>query len=320
MHDTKPLLLKSDFPALKRHQLETLQLNLGYTCNQSCLHCHVNAGPNRTEQMSLDTINSVLDFAIQQGIKKMDLTGGAPELNPHFRYLVEQARGAGIDIIDRCNLTVLNLENQQGLAEFLAQHQVEVVASLPCYSKDNVDKQRGKGVFNSSIIGLQRLNKLGYGKQGTGKVLNLMYNPGGTSLPPSQVQLEADYKRQLKADFDIEFNHLYTLTNMPIMRFGSTLVSKGTFGDYMQLLKQSHRDENLETVMCRNLISIDWQGFIYDCDFNQMLDMPSPFNAPLKTHISALNAEAVQQHNIRVADHCYGCTAGSGSSCGGALS
>lgn len=320
MHDTKPLLLESDFPALKRHRLETLQLNLGYTCNQSCLHCHVNAGPNRTEQMSLDTINSILDFALQQGIKKMDLTGGAPELNPHFRYLVEQAHAAGIDIIDRCNLTVLNLENQQGLAEFLAQHQVEIVASLPCYSKANVDKQRGKGVFNSSIVGLQRLNKLGYGKQGSGKTLNLMYNPGGTSLPPSQAQLEDDYKRQLKTDFDIEFNHLYTLTNMPIMRFGSTLISKGTFGDYMQLLKQAHRDENLETVMCRNLISIDWQGFIYDCDFNQMLDMPSQFNAPLKTHISALNAEAVHQHNILVADHCYGCTAGSGSSCGGALS
>ncbi len=320
MHDTKPLLLKTDFPALRRSNLDTLQLNLGYTCNQSCQHCHVNAGPNRKEQMSLETLEQILTFAKLHSIKKLDLTGGAPELNPHFRWLIEQASRHGIHVIDRCNLTILTEQNQHDLAEFLAQYQVEIVASLPCYSQENVDKQRGKGVFDRSIQGLKILNALGYGKSNNDLQLNLMYNPGGAFLPPSQQTLEADYKQKLKNDFEIEFNQLLTLTNMPIMRFGSSLLSKNKFDDYMQLLKQAHNDDNLETVMCRSLISIDWQGYIYDCDFNQMLDIPSQLKTEYKTHISKLNFETLQNNTIAIADHCYGCTAGNGSSCGGALS
>ena len=323
MHDTKPRLLKSDFPAVTRSSLDTLQLNLGYTCNQSCKHCHVNAGPNRTEQMSLETINDVLDFIKKHNIRKLDLTGGAPEMNPHFRYLVSSASELGLEIIDRCNLTILCLDEYLDLAEFLASHKVEIVASLPCYNKDNVDEQRGKGVFDESIRGLKKLNALGYGKKDSGLHINLMYNPTGNFLPPSQTQLELDYKQKLNEEFTIEFNHLFTLTNMPISRFGSTLISKGEFDSYMQLLKNAHSDNNLETVMCRNLISIDWQGYVFDCDFNQMLDMPSKLTASrtnIKTYIGDLELSTLQQSNIIVADHCYGCTAGSGSSCGGALS
>ncbi len=320
MHDTRHLLLPSSFPAIKRGRLDTLQLNLGYTCNQSCKHCHVNAGPKRTEQMSLDTIEDVLRFARQHAVNTLDLTGGAPELNPHFRYLVEQAHADGMKIIDRCNLTILFEPGQEDLAEFLTQHGVEVVASLPCYSQENVDKQRGKGVFNNSIEGLKKLNSLGYGIEGSGLELNLMYNPGGAFLPPPQHSLESDYKHRLMTQFGIQFNRLLTLTNMPIARFGSTLVSKGTFDDYMHLLKQSHNHDNLHTVMCRNLISIDWQGIIYDCDFNQMLDMPSQFNGHGTLHISQLDSSLLNDNSIRVAEHCYGCTAGCGSSCGGALS
>jgi len=320
MHATLHLLKDSDFPALTRQQLNTLQVNLGYTCNQSCLHCHVNAGPRRTEQMSLEDINIILDFLSEHNIKKLDLTGGAPELNPHFRHLVSKARELNVSVIDRCNLTILNEPGQEDLAAFLAQNKVEVVASLPCYTKENVDQQRGKGVFDSSLTGLQKLNALGYGKANSGLVLNLMYNPTGAFLPPSQTVLEKDYKQKLFDDFNIEFNNLYTLTNMPIMRFGSTLISKGEFSNYMDLLKSAHSDANLDTVMCRNLISIDWQGYIYDCDFNQMLDIPTDIVNEHKTHISNLKLNNLQASNILVADHCYGCTAGSGSSCGGALS
>jgi len=320
MPNSKPLLLNSDFPALKRSQLETLQVNLAYTCNQTCKHCHVNAGPNRTEQMSLETINDLLTFIRQHGIKKLDLTGGAPELNPHFRYLVSEAHKLNVHVIDRCNLTILSEDNQQGLADFLAENQVEVVASLPCYSQENVDEQRGKGVFDKSISGLQQLNALGYGQKNTGLILNLMYNPTGAFLPPPQTMLEADYKEKLHKDFGIVFSNLFTLTNMPIMRFGSSLMSNGEFEPYMQLLKTSHSDDNLHTVMCRSLISIDWQGYIFDCDFNQMLDMPSRLDDITKRHIADLNIEELERSDILVADHCYGCTAGGGSSCGGALS
>jgi len=320
MHDTKPRLLDTDFPPLQRSQLDTLQVNLGYICNQSCNHCHVNAGPKRTETMSLENINAILKFIKNNAIQKLDLTGGAPELNQHFRYLVSEARALNVDIIDRCNLTVLSEPGQQELAEFLAGNKVEVVASLPCYTKDNVDQQRGKGVFDESIQGLLKLNALGYAKKDSGLILNLMYNPMGAFLPPSQESLEQDYRQKLRNDFNIEFSHLYTLTNMPIMRFGSTLVSKGEFNQYMDLLKASHSDDNLQTVMCKNLISIDWQGYIYDCDFNQMLDMPSSISAKHKTHISELGLNNFQQIPIQIGDHCYGCTAGSGSSCGGALS
>jgi len=320
MHDTKPLLLKTDFPALQRNALEILQINLGYICNQSCKHCHVNAGPKRTESMSIENINAILKFIKNNNIKKLDLTGGAPELNPHFTYLITAARALGVAIIDRCNLTVLNEDGQHELAEFLAGNQVEVVASLPCYTQENVDQQRGKGVFYESIRGLQKLNKLGYGKKDSGLQLNLMYNPMGAFLPPSQNILEQDYRKKLRDDFNIEFSNLFTLTNMPIMRFGSTLLSKGEFEPYMDLLKSSHSNENLKTVMCKNLISIDWQGYIYDCDFNQMLDMPIAFSDNPKTHISELDLNCIQNTPVQIGDHCYGCTAGSGSSCGGALS
>ena len=319
MLDSKPLLMKSDFPALRRSELQTLQLNLGYTCNQNCKHCHVNAGPTRTEQMSLQTIQQVLDFAREHNIQSLDLTGGAPEMNPHFRYLLSEAHNAGMHIIDRCNLTILSEPGYEDLAEFLAQHRVEVVASLPCYTQDNVDQQRGKGVFNGSIRGLKKLNALGYGKADSGLILNLMYNPLGAFLPPPQSTLLADYQHKLKQDFDIEFNQLLTLTNMPIMRFGSTLMSKGSFDDYMQLLKSAHSDSNLSSVMCRSLISIDWQGYVYDCDFNQMLDMPSHIEQTDRPHISQIKPDALERSPIRVADHCYGCTAGAGSSCGGAF-
>ena len=320
MHDTKSKLLNTRFPQLSRSDLDTLQVNLGYICNQSCKHCHVNAGPKRTETMELEHINDILSFIKNNNIKKLDLTGGAPELNKHFRYLITQARALNVSVIDRCNLTVLSEPEQEGLAEFLANNQVEVVASLPCYSKENVDQQRGNGVFDLSITGLQKLNSLGYGKKDSGLILNLMYNPTGAFLPPPQNSLEDEYRQKLRDDFNIEFSHLYTLTNMPIMRFGSTLISKGEFKNYMDLLKSAHSDDNLQTVMCRNLISIDWQGFINDCDFNQMLDMPSKFSPYNKTHISELNLNHLQLTPIQIGDHCYGCTAGSGSSCGGALS
>jgi len=319
VHATRPLLLDTDFPAIHRDRLETLQVNLGYTCNQSCLHCHVNAGPRREEQMSRENIDNLLRFLANTNIRRLDLTGGAPELNAHFRYLVSEARKRQVHVIDRCNLTILNEPGQEDLADFLAANQVEIVASLPCYLQENVDSQRGQGVYQGSITALQRLNQLGYGKQGSGLVLNLMYNPTGTALPPAQQALEQDYKKQLKQHFGIVFNRLYTLTNMPIMRFGSTLISRGQFNSYMQMLKQAHQQSNLDTVMCRSLISIDWQGYVYDCDFNQMLGMPLLFRDRMKAHINELDVTALENNPIHVAEHCYGCTAGGGSSCGGAL-
>ncbi len=321
MHATLPLLADTRFPALRRQRLSTLQVNLGYRCNQSCLHCHVNAGPNRTEMMDADTLALIPQVLTARGIETLDLTGGAPELHSGFRDLVARARALGVKVIDRCNLTILFEPGQDGLAEFLAEHQVEVVASLPCYSADNVDRQRGTGVFDKSIAGLQRLNALGYGQHGSGLVLNLVYNPQGPVLPPPQAKLEADYKRELQQHFGISFNTLFALANMPIQRFGSTLISKGQFQTYMDLLKSQHRDDNLGHVMCRSLVSVDWQGQLSDCDFNQQLGLHTPprrgTQAPL--HLHDLLAQGLDDHPIRVADHCFGCTAGSGSSCGGAL-
>lgn len=320
MLDTLPLLIESDFPSLKRKSLETLQVNLGYKCNQSCNHCHVNAGPRRTEQMSLDVIQLVINTLKNFNIKTLDITGGAPELNPHFKYLVQQARQLGAHVIDRCNLTILNEPNQTDLAEFLADHKVEIVASLPCYLEENVDAQRGNGTYQSSITALQKLNTLGYGKPESGLMLNLMFNPAGPVLPPPQVDLEMDYRKALMNSYGIEFNHLYSLVNMPIKRFGSSLLSHEQFDDYMALLKSSHQQNNLDTVMCCNLISIDWQGYIYDCDFNQMLDLPVLSSNNKKLHLNNLLETDLRNNPIFVADHCYGCTAGQGSSCGGALS
>ena len=318
MHDMLPLLTDTDFPHLTRQSIDTLQVNLGYRCNQSCLHCHVNAGPNRDEQMGNETLSLVIEAAIAQTAKTIDLTGGAPELNPGFRSLVQSARSQGIHVIDRCNLTILSEPGQASLAGFLAEQQVEVVASLPCYLEENVNGQRGKGVFKRSIEGLQRLNSLGYGMPDSKLTLNLVYNPLGPALPPPQTTLEADYKNTLQERYGVHFNRLLTITNMPIARFGSTLVSKGEFTPYMSLLKQAHQPDNLQGVMCRTLISVDYQGYLYDCDFNQMLQMGIHHSGhPL--HLRDLLETRLDQAPIHVADHCYGCTAGQGSSCSGAL-
>ena len=320
MHATLPLLEQTDFPPISRGRLDTLQVNLGYLCNQQCLICHVNASPKRKEIMSRENIDIILEYLkTTPSIKHLDLTGGAPEMNPHFRYLVENARKLDVHVMDRCNLTILEEENQEGLAEFLASHHVEVVASLPCYLEDNVNQQRGKGVFSASIQGLQRLNRLGYGKEESGLTLNLVYNPQGPNLPPPQHDLEIAYKKNLKETYDIEFNNLFTITNMPIQRFGSTLISKGQFDDYMTLLKNSYSEDNLKAVMCRNLINIDWQGYAYDCDFNQMLGLPLQYNGKPKVHLKDLMTKDLTNNPIVIKDHCYGCTAGQGSSCGGAL-
>jgi radical SAM/Cys-rich protein len=319
MRDTWPRLEQIAFPPIRRGRLETLQVNVGYRCNQSCVHCHVNAGPHRTEEMSSDVIDVVLAFLARKRVATLDVTGGAPELNPHFRRLVSAARVMGVRVMDRCNLTVLEVVGQQGLADFLADEQVEIVASLPCYLEDNVDRQRGKGVFEASIRGLRRLNALGYGRAETGLALNLVYNPQGSSLPPPQRSLEEDYRRVLGERYGVVFNRLYTLANMPIQRFGATLLANGEFDRYLDLLRRAHLDANLEHVMCRNLISVDWRGYIYDCDFNQMLDLPLKYGPHERVHLSDLLDVDIEGLPIRVAGHCYGCTAGQGSSCGGAL-
>jgi radical SAM/Cys-rich protein len=319
MRDTWPLLEKIPFPAIRRGRLDTLQVNVGYRCNQSCVHCHVNAGPGRTEEMSAATADTVLDFIARRHISTLDITGGAPELNPNFRRLVVSARDLGVKVMDRCNLTILEVQGQEDLAPFLADQQVEIVASMPCYLEDNVDRQRGKGVFEASIRGLKRLNALGYGREETGLTLNLVYNPQGPSLPPAQQALEADYKRVLGDTYGIVFNNLFTLANMPIQRFGAILLSKGEFDRYLDLLLHAHREDNLAGVMCRNLISIDWQGFVYDCDFNQMLDLPLGHGGRERVHLADLLDDDIAGNPIKVAGHCFGCTAGQGSSCGGAL-
>lgn len=319
MHATLPLLEVTDFPAIKRARLDTIQVNLGYRCNQQCLHCHVNASPKRKEMMTRETVDQVLDYLRTSGAKALDLTGGAPELNMHFRYFVQQARALGVRVIDRCNLTVLSEPGQSDLAEFLAQHHVEITASLPCYLEDNVNQQRGAGVFKRSIIALQKLNALGYGQAGSGLILNLVYNPQSASLPPSQQALEHDYKQRLSEQYGIVFNQLYALANMPIQRFGSTLISQGGFQDYMVLLRGAHNPAALHNVMCRSLISIDWQGYVYDCDFNQMLGVPLGAVQQPRIHIKKLSEVNLTGKPISVKDHCYGCTAGQGSSCGGAL-
>jgi len=319
MHATLPLLSTSDFPPLSRDRLDTLQVNLGYRCNQQCQHCHVNAGPRRKEVMDIDTIETIIEVLAGGQINTLDLTGGAPELNPHFRLLVSRARELGIHVIDRCNLTILNEPGYEDLAGFLARNDVEVIASLPCYSEENVDRQRGKGTFIRSINGLKQLNEMGYARPGSSLALNLVYNPLGPALPPEQGKLESDYKTRLKDEFNISFDHLFTLSNMPINRFGSMLVSTRRFDDYMQLLRSSYQAGNLDNVMCRSLISVDWQGYLYDCDFNQMLGLPLVLEKRQRPHIRDLLGADISGNPIVVMDHCYGCTAGQGSSCGGAL-
>jgi len=319
MRSTLPLLEQTAFPSIHRQRLDTLQVNLGYKCNQSCVHCHVNAGPTRTEMMVRETADEVLVFLRAARLPTLDITGGAPELNPHFRHLVTGARSLGVHVMDRCNLTILEQPGQEDLTAFLASNQVEVIGSMPCYLEDNVDRQRGDGVFQSSIRALRKLNAVGYGKPASGLALNLVYNPQGASLPPSQAKLEQDYRQHLGDNYGVVFNHLYTLANMPIQRFGSWLLAKGQFDAYMQLLRDSHRQENLNGVMCRTLLSVDWRGYVYDCDFNQMLGLPLRVDGKPRVKLADLIASNLDGNPIVVGDHCYGCTAGQGSSCGGAL-
>ena len=320
MNDTWPLLKNTDFPSVTRNQIEILQVNLGYLCNQSCLHCHVAAGPNRTELMVNENIDHLLKVLHQPSIHTLDLTGGAPEMNPLFKDLVLRARELGVTIIDRCNLTILLEPGFEDMAQFLAENEVQIIASLPCYIEENVNGQRGKGVYQKSINALKMLNELGYGQKDSKLTITLVYNPTGPYLPPSQESLLNDYRRFLHDEFDISFNGLFTITNMPIARFGSTLISKGEFENYMNLLKDSFSAANLSGLMCKNQLSVDWQGYVYDCDFNQMLNMnienPQTHN---RLHIREILENDLINIPVLVADHCYGCTAGQGSSCGGAL-
>ncbi|HBR99104.1 MAG TPA: radical SAM protein [Gammaproteobacteria bacterium] len=317
MYQTLPLLQYSDFPRIRRASLEILQVNLGYYCNQRCKHCHVNAGPNRKETMSAQTAAQLMRFMQSTQVSTIDLTGGAPELHAQFKPLVEAGRHAGCRVIDRCNLSVLFEPGQEGLADYLAQWRVDIVASLPCYLEENVNAQRGRGIFEKSINALRVLNDLGYGIDGSGLSLELVYNPQGPELPPPQADLEADYRAYLGEHYGIQFTRLLALANLPIKRFGSTLISRGQFVDYMQLLKSSHSAANLDSVMCRNTLSVDYEGYVYDCDFNQMLNVPAGGGKPI--HINDLDQQVDAGAPIAIADHCYGCTAGQGSSCGGAL-
>ncbi len=305
----------SAFPALQRQALTTLQVNLGYRCNQSCSHCHVGAGPSRSESMDAATLALIPAVLQKRGLRQLDLTGGAPELHPGFRALVREVRGLGVEVIDRCNLTILSEPGQEDLAAFLAEQRVTVVASLPCYLEDNVDRQRGDGVFARSIAGLQQLNALGYGDADGERPLHLVFNPQGAVLPPPQEVLEAAYRRELHERHGIRFTSLFALANMPIQRFAAVLQASGELERYQALLQHQHQPANLERVMCRSLISVDWQGRLYDCDFNQMLGLPSQG----LRHLRDLLERDPAGRPITVADHCYGCTAGSGSSCGGAL-
>jgi radical SAM/Cys-rich protein len=310
-------LQTAGFGELRRERLDTLQINLGRYCNQACLHCHVEAGPHRTERMEARTAERIFELLLESPqIETVDLTGGAPELHEVFRPLVLGARSLGIQVIDRCNLTCLFVDGQEDLAPFLQTNRVHVVASLPCYTQVNVDRQRGTGVFDQSIQGLQLLNALGYGQVGSGLELDLVFNPLGPTLPPSQAALEADYRIRLEADFGITFNHLLTVTNMPIKRFSDQLRRLGQEETYASLLETSFNPNALPHLMCRNLLSIGYDGRIYDCDFNQMLDLPAEGARDIW---SIHDFEELERSRITTGRHCFGCTAGCGSSCGGAL-
>ncbi len=319
MRATLPLLEQTAFPPIRRRRLETLQVNVGYRCNLSCLHCHVSAGPTRKEEMTPTTAEQIVRFLDVSEVGTLDLTGGAPEMNANFRYMVREARDRGLRVIDRCNLVILNEPGYEGLAQFLAEQRVDIVASLPCYLEENVDAQRGGSVYAGSIEALKKLNALGFGRPGSGLTLDLVYNPQGPHLPPPQQTLEESYRRELGERFAVVFNSLLTLANLPVGRFGSVLLSKGQFAPYMTLLKEAHQDANLDAVMCRSLISVDWQGYVYDCDFNQMLGLPMRANGSPLTHLTQLMNKDIEGLPITVRDHCYGCTAGQGSSCSGAL-
>jgi radical SAM/Cys-rich protein len=305
---------------LKRRAVDVLQVNLGRYCNLACIHCHVEAGPTRNEMMSRRNIDAVLRFLASTEIPTLDITGGAPELHPDFDCLVESARKLGRNVMDRCNLTVIFEPEKEYLPEFFKRQNVELVCSLPCYSEENVDKQRGKGTFDLSIRALQIFNQIGYGQPDSDLVLNLVYNPVGPHLPPPQDKLEQDYKRILNDQFGIVFNHLYCLSNMPITRYETHLRLRGEYDRYMELLADSFNAGTLNQVMCRYLISVGWEGSIYDCDFNQMLGLSLRDARGEALNIGSLTSlDQVLERSITIGDHCYACTAGSGSSCGGAL-
>ena len=315
-HDFNQVLkINGQFP-LKRARLSQLQINLGYLCNQACEHCHVEAGPKRTEMMTRETMSKVLQWAGGNDIKSVDITGGAPEMIPYFREFCDEFIQLGIDITSRCNITVQYEPGQEDLVQWYADRKIRLVCSLPCYSKENVDQQRGKGVFGKSISGLQAFNEVGYGRD-KDLSLDLVYNPVGPHLPPSQSALQAEYKSRLKNDFNIEFNNLLTITNLPVKRFAHFLKRTGQLASYEQLLVENFNPATIEPLMCRHLISVDWQGYVYDCDFNQMLEMPLALTG--RKQLWEINGKQLENGPIAVAKHCFGCTAGAGSSCGGAL-
>jgi radical SAM/Cys-rich protein len=303
------------FP-LRPTNIEILQINLGKLCNQVCEHCHVDAGPDRKEIMIKEVLNQCLEAAKTGTIHTVDLTGGAPEMNPDFRWFVSEMTQLGKKVIVRSNLTILTYKKYLDIPQFYADNKVTVISSMPCYSKENVDKQRGDGVFERSIQALQRLNEVGYGKEGSELELDLVFNPGGASLPPEQAALELDYKRELKELFNIEFNQLYTITNLPISRFLDYLLKEEKYEDYMNKLISTFNPIAAKGVMCRNTISVGWDGKLFDCDFNQMLELGVSSSSQ---HIAGFNGEALTKRDIVLGQHCYGCTAGAGSSCQGSL-
>ena len=324
-HNFNKTLMNHDLFPLTRSRLSELQINLGYLCNQACEHCHVEAGPKRTEMMARDTMKKIVQWAKQNDVKAADITGGAPEMIPHFRWFVDQLLSLGIKVTSRCNITVLYEPGQEDLAQFYAERNIRLVCSLPCYSEKNVDQQRGKGVFGKSISGLQQLNSVGYGVDDD-KIIDLVYNPVGPNLPPSQQSLKKEYKQRLTRDFGIRFNSLLTITNLPVNRFEHFLKRTGQLESYFQLLADNFNPATVASLMCRHLISVDWQGYVYDCDFNQMLGLPlaaiqSDTGKPgtTATLLWELDGSRIENSSVAVGRHCYGCTAGAGSSCGGSL-
>ena len=310
--------MKEKFPSIYKEPIETLQINIGYKCNQACKHCHVNSSPLRTEKMSNEMISLIPKIIEKYKIKTLDITGGAPELHPEFKNLIASLSTKQVDIIDRCNLTIFFEEGYEDLPQFLAKNKVIVTASLPCYQKDNVEIQRGLGVFEKSINAIKILNDLGYGKKETGLQLNLVYNPVSPILPPSQEILEKDYKKILFEKYNIVFNNLYTITNMPINRYEESLRREGKLNTYYKLLKENFNENNLENLMCKKTISVNWLGEIYDCDFNQQINFRE--NKGPKTLFDLLDESFTFDYGVAVKEHCFACTAGAGSSCGGTLS
>ena len=310
--------MKTTFPKIKKESIDTLQINIGYKCNQACKHCHVNSSPSRTEMMSEKILDLIPKIINKFNIKTLDITGGAPEMNPNFKKLILSLKNQNINIIDRCNLTIFFEKGYGDLPDFLAENKVIITASLPCYEKENVEKQRGTGVFDKSINAIKILNNLGYGKTDTGLVLNLVYNPINPTLPPPQEKLEVDYKKALYEKYNITFNNLYTITNMPINRYADFLKMTGELEKYFELLANNFNQQNLKNLMCKKTISIDWEGQIYDCDFNQQLKLKSE-SGP-KNLYELLDYASSFDYEIAAKNHCFACTAGSGSSCGGSLS